>query len=225
MSVNLLNMGLTEAVEVVDTLRQYGALNRRTMHTYIMEALYGGPDVVEGSPAYESLLRNVYRELRDHRGSGGDHPGDKPIGPETAGYLRDVLADAAGERLPFSRLYWDEVPEEVVQEVRSLLGRAGMQHLGIPRSAWQLKPDRRLTMVLQEEEAHAREVLAAQEMKDKADDLPGWVAYTPPEPDFDGLFLEGPMKDYPEPEIPSPPEPTFPTLDSFARGHYYRPPL
>jgi len=150
-------MGGHEAVGVLDLLARYGAANRRTVEEYVMEALYAGAEMREGTPAYEGLLESAYREA-----SGGPASADEPVSTETVVYLRRVLASAVDGRdgLMLLQGTHDGFSEAAYQEVYHLLGSRGRRFLGIRGQYESLVPDRRMVraMLQDEFEAEVREL-------------------------------------------------------------------
>jgi len=149
----ILLMGVREAVQVLDILQRERCLSTRLVHDYVLEALYLGPDLLEGTPEYEGFIRSLYAELAQPTGAAGDE-----LGGETAYYLREILATAGGmPRGPLMGVEdFDGYSEEAYQEVQALLGRQGRSYLGLRGSAWSLKPSRTMISAFIHDEEAAR---------------------------------------------------------------------
>jgi hypothetical protein len=135
----ILIMGAHEALTLLEALRRHGALTPGNARRYVLEALYGGAEVKEGTPAYEALENRVYRSLTrtEHRPAAETAEGNgDQLRPEAADYLGRILGEVAGSRRRclsrFSTLF-DGFSEEAHAEVAKLLGTYGRRYLGIGR--------------------------------------------------------------------------------------------
>jgi len=138
-------MGASEALRFLDVLRKHGLLSRRTVAQYVLEPLYAGPEVKEGTPAYQAIEESVYREVFDEMlGNRLPNKGipDEPLSCETGDYLRRVIATICDRKHGLSRFDGDynEYSEQAYEEVRRLLGNAGRRYLGISNKSKRLNP-------------------------------------------------------------------------------------
>lgn len=142
-------MGASEALVFLDVLRKHGLLSRRTVAQYVLEPLYAGPEVREGTTAYQAIEESVYREVFDEM-LGNRQPNngfsDEPISWETGDYLRRVIATVCDRRYSLSRFDGDynEYSGQAYEEVRRLLGNAGRRYLGISGKSKRLNPSERM---------------------------------------------------------------------------------
>ena len=125
-------------------------LTRRTVRQYVVQALYAGPDVAEGTPAYDAFERRLYRDidraerlLPEQRAAAGH--ADRTLDPESTDYLRRVLATAAGDsKRGLSRIPapFDGFSSRAYHEVYGLLGSGGRSYLGLRGARESLVPSR-----------------------------------------------------------------------------------
>jgi hypothetical protein len=91
----ILLMGASEALVFLDILRDHGLLSRWTVAQYVLPSLYAGPEIREGTAAYQAMEESVGREVFDEM-LGNRHPDvgltDEPLSWETGHYLRRVIA-------------------------------------------------------------------------------------------------------------------------------------
>jgi hypothetical protein len=134
----LLLMGASEALTFLDALEGGGLLSRRTVAQYVLPALYGSRDVKEGTDGYRAiegpLFSEVVEEMMDRRPRALDDPREEAVGSEAAMYLRGILEIATGDsrtRMPFRGYRYDGFSRAAYEEVRRLLGRTGMDYLGV----------------------------------------------------------------------------------------------
>jgi hypothetical protein len=171
--VQKLLMGAREAVAVLDVLRDHELLNERTGRRYVVEALYRGTEVREGTAAYDELMQSVYGEVFRSQARTGGHgataPQEEALRSETADYLRQVISAATGARAGVSGVNgpFDGFSREAYDEVSEMLGRHGRRYLGASGRFESLMPGRsRVSAMLQDEaEAELREL--RERMKDE----------------------------------------------------------
>jgi hypothetical protein len=156
-------MGATEALSFLDVLKKHGLLTRRTVAQYVLRSLYAGPDMREGTAAYEAMEKSVYREVfRSHHlsfdGSDKHHQPLQAVSSEAADYLSQILTVTSGDRrnypLRFSSRY-DGFSQNVYDEVAGLLGTYGHRYLGVSGSADSLFPGERRVRAFITDEAYA----------------------------------------------------------------------
>jgi len=184
-------MGASEALVFLDVLRKHGLLSRRTVAQYVLESLYAGPEVRQGTPAYQAIEESVYREVFDEM-SGNSQPNnghsDEPLNCETGDYLRRVIATIYDRKHGLSRFDGDfkEFSEQAYEEVRKLLGNAGRRYLGISGKSRRLNPSECLiTAIIYDESGDTDPGTPNATKKDIVNDpfgrLPGdeWEPYYP----------------------------------------------
>jgi hypothetical protein len=156
----LLLMGASEALTFLDALERHGLPSRRTVAQYVLPTLYGSRETKEGTPGYEAIEKAVYGEAFDEilgkRRHAVDDPAEVPASNEGAMYLRGILEVATGDRrvrMPFRGCRYDGFSIAAYEEVRRLLGRTGMDYLGIRGRHESLTPSRSMVsaMVMEDE--------------------------------------------------------------------------
>ena len=146
-----MNMGVKEAVMVYDALRNYGALTSENIRQNVLPLVYAGPDLVDGTEEFFNFYRDMHLNLSRNREMGQE------ISPEAAHYIHDILDYASGGKTSVLTMHLEECPDEVYEEVRSILGDTGMKYLGISQNAWDIRPHRHRLFWQLEEEESARE--------------------------------------------------------------------
>jgi hypothetical protein len=200
--VQKLIMGAREAVVVLDMLRDHGLLSERTARRYVLEALYRGTEVREGTAVYDELMQPVYGEVFRSQGRiggrGATAPQEEALRSETADYLRQVISAATGARAGVSGVNgpFDGFSREAYDEVSEMLGRHGRRYLGASGRFESLMPGRsRVSAMLQDEaEAELRELREQLEDKGPFEQQELWK---PLEPMADPApYPSGPMADW-----------------------------
>ncbi|MFQ6032664.1 MAG: hypothetical protein ACE5K2_07060 [Candidatus Zixiibacteriota bacterium] len=202
--IQIFFMGAYEAREILEFLHHAKTLTRRTVSQYVIPALTSGPEMVEGSEAYESLLRSAlgerYRLNYTSRGR-TNISGEKPLKNESYAYLSEMLTAASDKRSSWPHLDLDDAPAAVDQEVRELLGKPGLAYLGIPRGTDTLRPNYHRVMANLEDDWKARKQLRSR--RQDSDLLaPPWetnVELPDVMPDIGPMFTQPPT---------TPPDPT-----------------
>ena len=184
-------MGASEALVFLDVLRKHGLLSRRTVAQYVLESLYAGPEVRQGTPAYQAIEESVYREVFDEMlGNRRLNKGlsDKPLSCETGDYLRRVIATICDRKHGLSRFDGDynEYSGQAYEEVRRLLGNTGRRYLGISSKSKRLNlSERMITAIIFDESSDTDLGIHDSMNKDIIDspfrNLPGddWKPYYP----------------------------------------------
>ncbi len=149
----ILLMGAAEALIFLDVLRDHGLLSRRTVAQYVLPSLYAGPEVREGTPAYQAMEESVFREVFDEM-LGNKRPDngltDEPLSWETGDYLRRVIATVCDRNHGLSRFdgEFNGYSEKAYEEVRKLLGDTGRSYLGISGRWKRLNPSDDMIMAI-----------------------------------------------------------------------------
>jgi hypothetical protein len=149
----ILIMGASEALAFLDVLRKHGLLSRRTVAHYVLGSLYAGPEVREGTPAYQAIEESVCHEAFDEMlgkrrpNSGID---DEPLSWETGDYLRRVIATICDRKHGLSHFdgEFNGYSEGAYEEVRDLLGDRGRRYLGISGRSKRLNPSEHMRRVI-----------------------------------------------------------------------------
>ncbi len=149
----LFNMGVEEALELLDALDRHQAVDRPRVQQYVLRALYE-PQIRSGTQEYEVLERQMYREL-------DRLPQPSPLAarPETVAYLRRVLETIRNPRRGLSpgRVPFDGFSPQAYAELNYLLGPAGRKRLGISGSYPTMVPSRRRTRAILQDEWDAEQ--------------------------------------------------------------------
>ena len=140
-------------MQILEFLQSTDSLNRRRARDYVLEALYLGAELVEGTAEYESFLGSVYADVY-----GEVEDSDRPLTAEAADYLKEILQAAAGGSIgPLSGLAdFDGFSGGAYEEVSSLLGREGRSYLGVSGPIHSLVPSRSLADAFVNDEETAR---------------------------------------------------------------------
>lgn len=184
-------MGASEALSFLDVLRRHGLLSRRTVAQYVLEPLYAGPEIKEGTPAYQAIEESLYREVFDEMlGNRLPNKGipDEPLSCETGDYLRRVIATICDRKHGLSRFDGDYngYSEEAYEEVRKLLGNTGRRYLGISGKSKRLNPSESMITAIIYDELGDTDLGSTDEMNEDITGspfgrLPGddWEPYYP----------------------------------------------
>ncbi len=154
-------MGASEALTFLDALERGGLLSRRTVAQYVLPAFYGSRDVKEGTDGYRVIERPLFGEVCDEmlgrRPRAADDPREQAVSREAAMYLRGILEIATGDsrtRMPFRGYRYDGFSRAAYEEVRGLLGNAGMNYLGVSGRHESLVPSRSMvTAIVMDDES------------------------------------------------------------------------
>ena len=184
-------MGASEALRFLDVLRKHGLLSRGTVAQYVLEPLYAGPAIKEGTPAYQAIEESLYREVFDEMlGNRLLNKGipDEPLSCETGDYLRRVIATICDRKHGLSRFDGDYngYSEEAYEEVQRMLGNTGRRYLGISSKSKRLNPSERMITAIIFDELGDTDLGSPDEMNEDITDspfgrLPGddWEPYYP----------------------------------------------
>ncbi|MBN2330316.1 MAG: hypothetical protein JXC85_00730 [Candidatus Aenigmarchaeota archaeon] len=154
-------MGANEALTFLDSLQRHGLLSRRTVRQYVMPALYGSRDTKVGTDGYAELegplFREVVQEIQGRRLHADADPSEDAVSNEGAMYLRGLLEIATGDRrhrMICMGMRYDGFSKRAYEEVKEILGRTGMDYLGIKGRNESLEPSRAMIMdIVQEDES------------------------------------------------------------------------
>ena len=155
----LLIMGVNEALTFLDSLQSHKLLSRRTVRQYVLPALYGSRYTKVGTDGYSELegplFREIVQEIQGRRLHADADPSEEAVSNEGAMYLRGLLEVATGDRrhhMICLGMRHDGFSKRAYEEVKDLLGRTGMDYLGIKGRNESLEPSRSMIIALVQED-------------------------------------------------------------------------